>query len=318
VPREARLSEPIHVVAGVLRDAAGRVLLAQRRAGSHLEGLWEFPGGKLDAGEAPAAGLARELHEELGLHVTGSSPLLRVRWPYAGKTVLLDVREVQAAHGDAHGREGQPIRWLHPDEMVRLPMPPADRPVVAALRLPAACLVTPEPGTDEVPFLSRIEHSLAGPRLVQLRVRERAGAALHELAARCAAIVRARGSVLVLNHGGAPGGHDVDGYHLSARAAAMHAARPVPPSTWLGVSCHDEAELAHAHALGADYVVLGAVRATTTHPGVKPLGPRRFAELVAQCAMPVFGIGGLGPADLPALRESGAFGVAGIGGFWAR
>ncbi len=312
------MSGAIHVVAGVLRDAAGRVLLAQRRAGAHLEGLWEFPGGKLDPGESAHAGLARELSEELGVRVLASSPLLRVRWPYPGQTVLLDVRTVDAFDGDPHGREGQAVRWLQPLAIDPSWVPPADRPVVAALQLPAECLVTPEPGADEAAFLRRLERAAASsPRLVQLRAPGFPVDRLQSLAARSARIVRDRGGVLVLNHGGPLAGFEVDGYHLSARAAAPHASRPVPDALWLGVSCHDEAELAHAHALDADYVVLGPVRATPTHPQGSPLGWERFAALASNSALPVFGIGGLAPSDLPALRNTGAYGVAGIRSFWS-
>ena len=86
----------IHVVAGILRDAHGRVLLAQRGAGKHLAGLWEFPGGKVEADEAPLAALRRELHEEVGVDVDRAEHLVTVPWTYPEKHVDLEVWDVGA------------------------------------------------------------------------------------------------------------------------------------------------------------------------------------------------------------------------------
>ena len=125
----------ISVVGGVIRDDSGRILLAQRRGGD-LDGLWEFPGGKIEAGESAHAALTRELHEELGIEVESSAALIRIPYRYPGKSIALEVRVVQAWSGQPRGREGQALRWMHEGELGTLPMPPADLPAVAALNLP--------------------------------------------------------------------------------------------------------------------------------------------------------------------------------------
>ncbi|HUY83854.1 MAG TPA: 8-oxo-dGTP diphosphatase MutT, partial [Steroidobacteraceae bacterium] len=127
---------PIHVVAGVLRDAAGRILLAQRPAGKHLAGDWEFPGGKLEAGETRLHGLYRELQEELGIMARNAHPLIRVRHRYPERRVLLDVWVVTRYRGVPVGRDGQRLRWCRSSALPRAELLAADRPVVAALRLP--------------------------------------------------------------------------------------------------------------------------------------------------------------------------------------
>jgi len=129
-------TSPIHVVAGVLTDAGGRVLLAQRPAGKHLAGGWEFPGGKLDAGEARRHGLYRELAEELGVAALHAHPLIRVRHRYPQRTVLLDVWVVTRYRGVPAGRDGQRLRWCRRSALQRADLLAADRPVIAALRLP--------------------------------------------------------------------------------------------------------------------------------------------------------------------------------------
>lgn len=126
----------IHVVAGVLIDGAGRVLIAQRPPGKHLAGGWEFPGGKLEPGEARCAGLARELREELGVVIGRPRPLLRLRHRYPYGEVLLDVWVVRRYRGEPLGLDGQPLRWCRRDELSSAELLPADRPILAALRLP--------------------------------------------------------------------------------------------------------------------------------------------------------------------------------------
>jgi mutator protein MutT len=126
----------IHVVAGAVTAADGRVLIAQRPPGKPLAGGWEFPGGKLEPGEARAAGLARELCEELGIVIRDPRPLMRVRHTYPHGEVLIDLWVVSRYQGEPRGVDGQALRWLMQDELAGAPLLPADRPMVRALRLP--------------------------------------------------------------------------------------------------------------------------------------------------------------------------------------
>ena len=127
----------IHVVAAAVVDTAGRVLIAQRPAGKHMAGGWEFPGGKLEPGEERLAGLARELREELGITLVGTPrPLIRVRHAYPTREVLLDIWVVKGYSGEAQGLDGQALRWCTQDELEAAELLPADKPIVRALRLP--------------------------------------------------------------------------------------------------------------------------------------------------------------------------------------
>jgi mutator protein MutT len=125
------------VVAAAVIDARGRVLIAQRPSGKHLEGCWEFPGGKLEPGEERRAGLARELREELGIDITGPlRPLIRLEHSYPDKHVHLDIWVVHEYQGEPRGVEGQPLQWVSQKELETVQLLPADGPIVAALRLP--------------------------------------------------------------------------------------------------------------------------------------------------------------------------------------
>jgi mutator protein MutT len=127
----------IHVVAGVVIGPDERVLIAQRPAGKHLAGSWEFPGGKLNAGEARRAGLGRELLEEIGITIRAPRPLTRIRHSYPHGDVLLDIWVVRHFGGQPQGLDGQALRWCTPEQLATADLLPADRPIVAALRLPA-------------------------------------------------------------------------------------------------------------------------------------------------------------------------------------
>ncbi len=309
----------VHVVAGVVRDDAGRVLVAQRTAGRHLAGHWEFPGGKLDAGEAPLAALRRELVEEIGIDVHSASPLISVPWSYADKRIVLDVWNVDAYSGVPHAREDQPLCWVEIDELSQLEMPAADRPVVAALRLPDRYLITPPlASAARRDVLDGIERACAaGIRLIQLR---QPGWTREELAATAMAaqsICARHGAALLLNADWETAERcGLDGVHLPARIALALDARPVPSHRWLAVSCHDAAELAQAQRIGADFATLAPVAPTPSHADATPLGWRRFADCVADAALPVFALGGLAAADIGIAKAHGGQGVAAIRAFW--
>jgi 8-oxo-dGTP diphosphatase len=123
----------IHVVAAVLRDASARVLVSLRPAGKPQAGYWEFPGGKLVAGESAQAALERELREELGIAVRSSHEWLRIEHDYADKHVSLAVWKVEAYSGTVRAAEAQQLRWVSRAELQQLQVLPADWPIIDKL-----------------------------------------------------------------------------------------------------------------------------------------------------------------------------------------
>jgi mutator protein MutT len=123
----------VEVAAGLIRDDAGRYLITQRRRGSHLAGLWEFPGGKVEAGETPAACLRRELSEELSADFTVGELVETVRWEYPDRTVVLHFFDCQHASGDITPTEGQTMEWIEPARLPDYDFPPADRELIQRL-----------------------------------------------------------------------------------------------------------------------------------------------------------------------------------------
>jgi 8-oxo-dGTP diphosphatase len=123
----------VEVAAGLIRDAAGRYLITQRRRGSHLAGLWEFPGGKLEAGETPAAGLRRELEEELSAIFTVGELVETVRWEYPDRTVVLHFFDCRLESGTIAPREEQAMQWVEVARLADHDFPPADRELIQRL-----------------------------------------------------------------------------------------------------------------------------------------------------------------------------------------
>ena len=343
LPRAGRLIHqrpPLHVVAAVLRNAEGSVLIAQRAAGRQHAGLWEFPGGKVEPGESPQQALARELREELGIELGHAQPLMVV--PVAGPgdalgplpsiALRLDTWEVSAFSGQPQPRahDHSAIDWVALDALSRYAMPPADLPIVAALTQPSMYLITPEVAespADEAHLLVCVQQAMAqGIRRVQLRVQDSRDAQRRRLALALAPMFRAAGAQWLINGDVALAAELGAGVHLRAvQLMAVAGASAMPPS-WaavrkgggvLAASCHDVAELAQAQALELDFAVLGPVQATATHPDASPLGWARFEALRATApGLPVYALGGLLRTDLAEARQHGAQGVAAIRGLW--
>lgn len=123
------------VAACALVDTDGRVLLSQRPPGKKLAGLWEFPGGKVEAGETPEAALVRELTEELGLTTKEDclAPLTFASHSYDDFHLLMPLFVCRRFEGQARGLEGQALKWVRPRDMRQYPMPPADEPLIPPL-----------------------------------------------------------------------------------------------------------------------------------------------------------------------------------------
>jgi len=308
----------IHVVAGVITDARGRILLNRRTENRDMAGLWEFPGGKREEGETSEEALVRELREELGIEAEVGDWIMDVPQAYPDKDLRLEVRHIRSWKGSPRGREGQAITWVAPDKLSRYSMPPADLPVVAALRHPDRYLITPEPDNDDTAahqdWYARLARALdTGVRRIQLRTP--ASPARIQLAEQ--AVSRHRGGVQWLLN------RDIElarrlgvGVHLGGEQLLELDARPLPADQLVAASCHDLTQLQAAQRLGCDFAVLGPVQPTASHPERAPMGWDTFKALRAQVSLPIYALGGLGADDIVQARRHGAQGVAAIRAYW--
>lgn len=307
----------LQVAAAVIRGADGRVLIARRPNDVHQGGFWEFPGGKLEPGESVEQALIRELDEELGIRPTSYRRLIRIPHRYPDRNVLLDVWHVDAFDGTPAGRQGQPLKWVRAEDLPSYAFPAANRPIVAAARLPDRYLISPDPGARPR-FREELIAALdRGIRLVQLRATDLSQADYSAVARDAIEICHSFGAQILLN--AAPDlavDLGADGIHLSARRSLAATQRPLPPELWCAASCHTAEELAHAAAIGLDFAVLSPVNRTQSHPGAEALGWSRFGELVWDAPLPVYALGGVGPDDLNRTVQARGQGIAAIRGLW--
>lgn len=309
-----------HVAAAVIRSADGLVLIAKRPLDKHQGGLWEFPGGKVEAGETVEAALARELQEELNIQVSKVRPLIQVRHDYPDKQVLLDVWEVLAFSGEPHGAEGQPLAWVQPADLPNYSFPAANRPIITAARLPDHYLITPDDLSPHQ-LLDGVARALeAGVRLIQLRAPSLSRVDYRAMAAEVLAMCAGRAQLMLKGPVEWADEFPAAGWHLTAEQLRDHAGRgrPVPHRQWLAASCHDAAELDLAMTMGVDFVTLSPVLPTATHPNALPLGWPRAAELLLGFGQPAYLLGGLGPADLAQALRAGGQGIAAIRALWPK
>ena len=316
----SRYPDYLHVVAAAIVDRGGNVLIARRPSHLHQGDLWEFPGGKVEPGEDATAALARELDEELGIGVTHARPLIRIPYRYPERAVFLDVWLVDGFSGEPHGREGQPVRWVPRTRLSGYEFPAANRRIVTALSLPDRYLITPEPGMPEnwPRFLDHLAGCLrAGITLVQLRAKTVAPAGLTALAQQVRTLCHDNGARLLLNAEPALAlASGADGVHLTSQALHAQRVRPLSSELLVAASCHAVADVHHAGAIGADFVVVSPVKPTASHPGAAGIGWASFARICDESLVPVYALGGMERGDVMTAQGYGGQGIAAISGLW--
>ncbi|TDR81448.1 Nudix family hydrolase [Paludibacterium purpuratum] len=312
---DANTPRIIEVVAGVLMRPDGSYMLGSRPEGKPYAGYWEFPGGKVEAGESFEQALARELDEEMGIRMSRASFWLTRVHHYEHASVRLHFFRVWDWQGEPRPLEGQRFAWMAPGTASVEPMLPANGPILKALALPFVYAVTCAHLLGEAAILRRLSEPDA-PQLVLVREPGLAPAELARFTAAVAERVHDYGGRVLL-HGDTPEleGLPVDGVHLPARQLAACTVRPDVP--WVGASVHNAGELARAGELGFDYALLGHVQPTDSHPGQSPLGWEGFEAIRAATTLPVYALGGLNMRDLDLAQRHGAHGVALMRGAWA-
>ena len=296
------------VAAAVIERPDGTFLLACRPEGKPYPGYWEFPGGKIEPGEDPRAALDRELKEELGIDVREATPWITRVYAYTHATVRLHFFRVTAWDGEPQPLEDQAIAWQQFGAADVSPMLPANAPVLAALALPAVMVVSNAAQTGFDAWALKLSAQVIREKLlIQVREKGLEPQRIQFLLSRALTRGTPFGAIVVVNSdcGAWP---QADGAHLTAQALMAAAARPA--GRVVGASCHDAHEIARAAALGLDYVVVGPVKDTPSHPGAATLGWDGLGALVRDCPLPAYAIGGLTRANLGEARRHGAHGVA--------
>jgi 8-oxo-dGTP diphosphatase len=309
----------IEVSAAVLQRPDGSFLLAQRPADKIWAGYWEFPGGKIEAGETPYHALVRELREELGIEVETAYPWITRVFTYPHATVRLNFFRVTEWSGELHPHEGQEFAWetltfssTHRErEPIGVsPILPANAPILRALELPSLYAISNAAELGIELFLTRLEARLdAGLQLIQLREKNLARDVLRELARRVVALAHAHGARVLIN-GDVALVQEVGADGVQLMAAQLGELRERPCVDWCAASCHSAEELRCAEVLGCDFALLSPVLPTQSHPGTPHLGWENFATIAAGSSIPVYALGGLKRDDMQTAWQHGAHGIS--------
>ena len=329
----------IQVAVGMIINNQGQLLLGNRPEDKPWPGWWELPGGKIEAGESVLEALARELDEELGIHITDATLWVNYTHEYPKNLVQLSFCKVTQWEGQPTGREGQQLKWIDPHAPVPVTkVLPATEAPLRWLTLPSQYLLSHIGSAEHVTnWLERLRQALvSGIKLVQFREPQWEAASStknsHELKdalLKTVALCHEYQATCLINSV-----HDqtwwalADGVHLraeDARRLASQVNSPLTPYTahadpiinvaeqaLVGVSVHDQQDIDAAIQLNATFVVIGHVLATPSHPHQPPLGWERFFELAQRAGRPAYAIGVQSNATLEQAKRASAHGIAGI------
>ena len=307
----------LHVAVGVIKNTHEQILISLRKPALHQGGLWEFPGGKLEAGETGQQALIRELNEELAITVLAPIPLITIKHCYPELTVQLQVFLVEQYTGEAKGNEGQTIKWVTVKELTNHQFPAANQAIMMAAQLPSYYAILDD--TDEAQPLSNLVHLLnRGIKLIQLRLKNTSTAELSHFFKQAYPLCQKQGTRLLINSAiNNTQAYALDGLHLTSEDLMSLSKRPsyLCSSALLAASCHNLLELQHAQQIGVDFVVLAPVLKTKSHPDTLPLGWEQFTQLVNQTNLPAYALGGLAESNLLDSRLAGGQGISAIRAF---
>ena len=304
----------VEVAAGIIFSENGDILLGKRPEGKPYPGYWEFPGGKIEAGESATEALKRELKEEIGITPRNLHPWISRVFHYSHATVKLNFFKVTGWDGEPEGLENQELSWQDPNEIRVFPLLPANEPILRSLRLAPVYAVTNAARLGIALQLEKLKAALeSGVEFIQVREKEMDRDALKRFALEVMALAR---HAKVTINSDVELAHQIraHGIHLSSNQL-MHLSVK-PDFDWCGASVHDARELDKAVSLGLDFAVMGHVLATPSHPGMDGMGWEKFSATVKGCPIPVYALGGLQKEDLRIAQQHGAHGVALLSAAW--
>lgn len=303
-------SSLVEVAVAVLQRDDGQFLMAQRPEGKAYAGYWEFPGGKVEAGETPNHALVRELHEELGIAVKTAYPWLRRVFTYPHATVRLNFFRVTGWQGEPHGKEGQLLSWQRMPALAVSPILPANDPILRALQLPHLYAISNASELGGEVYMQRLQLALNnGLRLLQIREKGWSRPAVKELSLRSIELAHAAGARVLLN-GDIALAQEVGANGVQLTGTQLAACKRRPDIELCAASCHNAAELKLAEDLELDFALLSPVLPTKSHPGAAHLGWDSFAGMAGSSSIPVYALGGLQADDMKKAWGNGAHGIA--------
>jgi len=327
----------LDVAVAIIKNSEGQVLINEHLDPSHY-GHWEFPGGKFETGESPIEALVRECREEIGINVTKSNALITFSYQYPNKTVRLHVFEVIEYKGLVQALENQKINWVLPENLDQQNMLPADVTIVKALCLPRYLMVTPSIVSQEKLeaavnktyknyirlcakhnglILQLRQHTLSSEQYIHyaqsiIDLTDQYIDANSTVNSKF--IIQLNTSLKVFKKIDKPRSEYLQvGLHLtSKRLNKFNRKKLINNKIRVGASVHNKSELQLAIDKQCDYIIIGMLKPSMTHPNKIALGWDGMSTLLEDKSIISYAIGGLQLDDLDTAKHHGAFGIAGI------
>ena len=287
-----------------------QILLSKRHKGTHLGGLWEFPGGKFESGEEAMTCLSRELKEELDIALVDASFMFQIPWNYGEKSVRLWVYEVSRFDGEPRGLEGQDVSWFPSEFLTELQFPRANDAIIRAVGLPRITKILDAKFAREPKTWVREMHDRSVLYLRGLPPgRDLEGAI---------GLAIGKGHQVILTLDQLTCFQEGCGVHLRKNDGiqdALECLRALDRPWPLTSGIRDESDIERQRDWPSDAVFISPVRQTSSHFGIPALGWNRFSELACDLGVPAYALGGMTKSDIEVVKRYWGFGVAGISGF---
>jgi len=303
---------------GVIENQQQQVLVGKRKAGTHLEGCWEFPGGKVTAQESFKMALRRELYEELGIRAHSMAKLVELQHQYKDRQLHLQIFKVTNFSGQVNSVEVQELQWVSLTQLSSLKLPAANRAIVDALSMPVNYMIADQDVLKEQLFLIVKKQLQAGIALIQYRSVSADKNTYISNANKLRDLCAEFGAKLICNCDLAwtteISEHEI---HLNSnRLREVNSQLShYKELEFFSASCHSEEEVKMANNLRVRCMLIGPVNQTNSHAHASILGWSRFSQLCFMANSPVYALGGMSVNDYQSARVHGAQGIAAIRAF---
>ena len=301
----------IEVVVGVIHNDSKEIFISRRKKNQFMSGYWELPGGKVENNEDLSSALKRELFEEIGIKIEKYNLIQTIQQEYPKRIINLSVYVIEKYSGTPAGKEGQDFSWSSIEKIEEYELLPTMLKIINRLSLPNSYWITPDNHNSNSVFEECNQRLSEGVKIIQLRSKSQLDKAYIDNFNKLCQLNQAK---LVLNMPHIDFDEPCDGWHLTSIELMTTSTREFPDDKLFGASAHNLIEAKHAEKISVDYISLSPINETPSHPQTQILGWEKASEIIIQCKVPIYLLGGMNKDSMDKALSIGAQGIAGIRG----
>ena len=301
----------IEVVVGVISNDNNEIFITRRQINQFMSGYWELPGGKVENDESHSIAINRELSEETGVTVINHHLIQTIEYHYPQKIINLSVFSIDKYEGTPLGNEGQEFSWCSVEKLKDYNLLPTMWKIIHRISLPKHYWITPDEHDSYSVINLCNQHLRDGIKIIQLRSKSTLE---HTYIEKIYELCQLNQAKLILNTPNKTFDELCDGWHLTSNEILALKERPFDDDKLFGASTHNLNEVKLAQQLSADYISLSPINETQSHPNTPVLGWDNAFDIINQCKIPIFLLGGMNKDSLDRALGIGAQGIAGIRG----